>query len=204
MGETGDILKEFKSAKPPEKAVIIGGVAAVVGIGIYLYIKNKNSAGATAATPTTGTSSNGQVAGFPSVGASGTPVLPSGTNPLFDPNGNLIAFQNQPPGTTPTPTPTPTPDPTATNWFQQAFGSAPEISQQNGQFLLVQRGANNQITSNINLRTLFPSGTTFSGAGSGQAFASIPGQDPLLLTNGGYGRPMTASRTVVAKTAAKK
>lgn len=200
MAEAGDVIKEFKEAKPPEKAVIVLGIIAVIGVAWYLYQKGKQQS----TTPNTATSTGaagGQVSGYPTVGAGGTPVLPSGVNPLYDPNGNLVAFQNQPTPTTGGDSGQTQPTTTPLNWFQQAFGLKPEISQQNGQFLLVERNAG-KITNTVNLKTLFPTGTTFSGAGGGLAYANVPGaSSPLLLTQGGYGRPMTASNTQVAKTA---
>lgn len=99
MAETADLIKEFKNAKPPEKAVIILGVVAVGGVAFYLWRKgNTAAATTTAAQGQTG----GQQAGFPTT-ASGIPVLPSGVNPVFDPNGNLIAFEPQPPPAPPPP-----------------------------------------------------------------------------------------------------
>lgn len=99
MAEAVDLIKEFKSAKPPEKAVIILGVAAVGGVAFYLW--RKGSAAATTATTAQG-QTGGQAAGFPTT-VNGTPVLPAGVNPVFDQNGNLIAFQNQPPPAPPPP-----------------------------------------------------------------------------------------------------
>lgn len=98
MAETADLIKEFKNAKPPEKAVIILGIVAVGGVAFYLWRKGN----AASTTATTAQSQTGQAAGFPTT-ASGTPVLPAGVNPVFDQNGNLIAFQNQPPPAPPPP-----------------------------------------------------------------------------------------------------
>lgn len=200
MAEAGDILQEFHHAKPPEKVVIIVAVVAIGGIAIYL-IWNRNQASAGSAAGAAGASSS-QQAGYPTAG--GVPVLPSGVNPLFDPNGNLIGFQNPATPTSGGGSGQTQPTTSTLNWFQQAFGLKPEISQQNGQFLLVERGGpNNSIQNVVNLKTLFPTGTTFSGGSGGYAYATIPGQTtPFVLTQGGYGRPtLTPSNTQVARTA---
>lgn len=201
MAEAGDLIEEFKKAKPPEKTVIILAVVVIGGIAIYYFYTKSQQAASTAAQGTT--TQGGGVAGYPTVGSNQTPVLPSGVNPIYDPNGNLVAFQNQPTPTTTGNTGT-QPTTTALNWFQQAFGLKPEITNQNGTFSLVQRGAGNKIISSTQLSTLFPTGTTFSGAGGGYAYANIPGQStPFQLTAGGYGRPnLIPSSTTTAKTAA--
>lgn len=200
MAEAGDILQEFHHAKPPEKVVIVVAVLAIGGIAIYL-IWNRNQANAAGAAGAAGASSS-QQAGYPTAG--GVPVLPSGVNPLFDPNGNLIGFQNPATPTSGNGSGQTQPTTSTLNWFQQAFGLKPEISQQNGQFLLVERGGpNNSIQNVVNLKTLFPTGTTFSGGSGGYAYANIPGQTAtFVLTQGGYGRPtLTPSNTQVARTA---
>src|SRR5256885_2027942 len=94
MAETGDLISEFKQAKPAEKVVIVVGVFAVAGVTLYLWKKGQAQA---QSTPAQG-STSGQVAGYPTAG--GLPVLPAGVNPVFDPNGNPIAFQNPPAGGT--------------------------------------------------------------------------------------------------------
>ena len=143
MAETGDLIKEFKSAKPPEKVVIVLGIAAVGGIAIYLY--RKSFAGG-AATPATSTAAQGgQQAGFPST-STGIPVLPGGVNPVFDPNGNLIAFQPSPPPPAPPPTPPPPPNPNQLTTQQLLRGESfrpvpplriPSPSGQNGQQITI-------------------------------------------------------------------
>lgn len=201
MAEAGDILEEFHKAKTPEKVVIVVAVVAIGGIAIYL-IWNRNQASAGSAAGAVGASSSQQQAGYPTAG--GVPVLPSGVNPLFDPNGNLIGFQNPATPTSGSGSGQTQPTTSTLNWFQQAFGLKPEISQQNGQFLLVERGGpSNSIQNVVNLKTLFPTGTTFSGGSGGYAYATIPGQTtPFVLTQGGYGRPtLTPSNTQVARTA---
>jgi hypothetical protein len=90
MAETGDLIQEFKNAKPPEKAVIIGGVVAIVGIAWYLHSKSQASQGATGQGDQSATQS--QVSGWPTVGPNQTPVLPQGYNPIFDPSGNLVGY----------------------------------------------------------------------------------------------------------------
>ncbi len=133
MAETGDLIREFKDAKPPEKTVIIVGIIAVIGIAWYLYAKNK-AGSASPYQSGTPASPGSQQAGYPSVGSAGTPVLPSGVNPLYDPNGNLVAFQNPgsnagPPLSSGTQPPTMT-DTTQTygiptNWYTQLLGKIP-------------------------------------------------------------------------------
>ncbi len=118
MAESGDLIKEFKEAKPPEKAVIIGGILAIVGIAWYLHAKSQSNQN----TSNTGAAPTSQTAGYPMAGNS--PVVPSGTNPLFDPSGNLIGWQNPPPGGTPMPPPgPPTPTGQPANWFTNLLGT---------------------------------------------------------------------------------
>lgn len=232
----GNLLDEWKHASKQEKTVIVLVIVGVVGIAIYLYIRSQQNAASTSPTgPSTvgNTGTGGQVAGYPSVGSAGTPVLPQGINPIFDPNGNLIAFGpgssgtnggttlpgsgtsngtgtgngTTSGGTTSTGTGTGSTSTgsggTALNWFQQQFGMKPEISQQNGKFLLVQRSGG-KVTGITDIATLFPSGTKFSGGGQGRAWAEAPGQKAILITQGGYGKPnLTPSNTTVAKVAAK-
>lgn len=187
-----NLIEEFQHAKPPEKAVIIGGVVAVVSIGVYLFMRSKSSASG-AATPTDTSTSTGQTAGYPTVGASGTPVLPSGVNPLYDPNGNLIGFQNPPaPGATPTPTPATAPTPA--NWFSNILGKIgynatirPGGFDVNGQRFWIGK------TGNSNL-FYAPIGSQIVKGAEGRIWLKLPDGTQQRLTGPG----LTPSKTVVA------
>ena len=121
----GDLTNEWKHAKPPEKAFIVIAVLAVGGIGYYVYTQNKGAAASTTNAPgqNTGTSGGGgQTAGFPTIPQGQTPVLPPGVTPVYDANGNVVAYSTggttQPPTaqTPPAPSVTP-PAPTGTPYF---------------------------------------------------------------------------------------
>src|SRR5260221_8441703 len=205
-----NLMDEFKNAKPPEKVVIVVGVLAVVGVAFYLY---KRGTAASTSTPSAsaGSPAGGQMAGYPMAGSN--PVVPNGTNPLFDPSGNLIGWQNPPPpGPTPSPKPTPTPlPPVPTNPPTTGPGQGgihinktPLISDA----MKVWFGKGNQIYFGTSLQNQqhfnIPSGFT-PRAGSDGRYWLINGNQQQLLTNnflyGQSGPGMIASKTVVAKTA---
>ena len=108
MGVFEDTYEELKKAKPPEKALIIGGALAIVGVALYLHSKSSSAQPFQAATPaSSGQQSGAQSGGWGTVGPNQTPILPGGYCPQYDPNGNLVDYA--PCGTTPTPTPGPKP-----------------------------------------------------------------------------------------------
>lgn len=208
MAETGDLIREFKDAKPSEKAVIIVAVVAILGVSIYLW--KKGNAAATN-VPSTGTST-GQQAGYPTVGSAGTPVLPAGVNPLYDPNGNLVAFQNPggnvngplrgPAGPTGPPGQTGKPMMGGTaaglpNWFQNVIGKLAYGTQISPGGVDYSLNAQRFWTSK---NTFFyaPIGSSIAQGGQGRVWLQLPnGQQHQLLT----GQGMTPSKTVVASTA---
>jgi hypothetical protein len=203
MGAIGDVTNEFKQAGPKEKAVIIIAVIGVAGVAYYLYTKQKGST----AAPTAGSSSASLPAGYPLAGS--TPVLPAGVNPLYDPNGNLIAFQNPSP-TVPSPPPTPTtPTPPKqtpligqpSNWYTNFLGKigygthiSPGGVDQNGQ----------RFWYAPNSYFYAPKGSTIAYGGLGRVWLQLPnGQQHQLLTGSGVqNSSMHAQSTTVAKTAA--
>lgn len=182
MGESGDLIKEFKEAKPPEKAVIVIGVLAVAGVAYYLWQKGQSQA---ASSPVQ--TASGQVAGYPTVGANGTPVLPSGVNPLYDPNGNLVAFQN--PGATTPPVTTPPAGGTGgtstpVNWYTNILGKlgynakiTPGGYDANGQRFWVGSGNSNMFYA--------PIGSTIQRKSGGLIYITPPGGTQQLLTGPG-------------------
>jgi hypothetical protein len=98
----GDSVEEFKKLPTWGKALLVVGI----GLGAYLVYKHRQSAGsaqsaASSALPTAA----GTTSPFPSV--NGLPLLPSSTNPIYDPNGGLVGYQNAPTPTTPPTAPTP-------------------------------------------------------------------------------------------------
>ena len=196
MAETGDLINEFKQAKPPEKIVIVVGVFAVAGVAWYLY--KKGQAQAAVSSSNTGAPTS-QTAGYPTVGPNGTPVLPYGVTPQYDPNGNLISFQNPPPpGTTPPPDGPPTTGPvTPQNWYANLIGKLgyntkinPGGYDVNGQ----------RFWTGKNQFFYAPIGTTIAYGSQGRVWLN-PGGDTsqhVLLTGPG----LMQSNTTVAKTAA--
>lgn len=208
MGAIGDVTSEFKNAGPKEKAVIIIAVVGVVGVAFYLYTKQRGST----AAPSAGSSSE-PMAGYPLAGS--TPVLPAGVNPLYDPNGNLIAFQNPTP-TVPSPPPTPTPPvgglpggstngppkgpSQPANWYTNFLGKigyGSHISaggvDQNGQRFWYAPGA----------FFYAPKGSTIAYGGQGRTWLQLPnGQQHQLLTGSGVPNHAMHASTTVARTAA--
>src|SRR5258708_35539725 len=92
MGEGVDLIKEFKDAKPPEKAVILVGAVAVLGIGFYLYKKGHGqSAPASSATG----APSGQTSGWPMAG--GKPRGANGTDPTARPEREPFGWRRSPP-----------------------------------------------------------------------------------------------------------
>ncbi len=189
MAETGDLINEFKQAKPAEKVVIVVGVLAVGGVAFYLYRKGQAQA---AVSSNTG-APVAQTAGYPMAG--NTPVLPSGVNPLYDPNGNLIGFQNPPPpGSTPPPAPFTPPTVPAGQKIWAGLLNA------NG---TRRYWIGTSQTQQSLLNDLFPAGTTFRSSG-GTLYYTLPGG-----TETAFGTKLSAvppktisSNTQVAKTAA--
>jgi hypothetical protein len=102
----GDSVEEFKKLPTWGKLLALGAV----GLAAYLgYRSYQNSKGAQAAVSSASPASTAGQSPFSSV--NGLPVLPSSVNPVYDPNGNLVGYQNAPtPAPTPT-TPAPTPAP---------------------------------------------------------------------------------------------
>lgn len=210
MAETADLIGEFKQAKPPERALIIAVIIAIIGVTVYLY--KKGQAG-TPATWTQGAPTT-QQSGYPTVGSAGTPVLPSGVNPVFDPNGNLIAFQNPggsangplinkgpqgpqgppgkqgPPGGMRDVT-------TFSNWFTNVLGKLGYGAQISPGGVDYSLNAQRFWTSK-NSFFYAPIGSTISQGDRGRVWLQLPqGQPHQLLTGPG----MIPAKTQVAKTA---
>lgn len=102
MAEAGDLIKEFKGAKPQERAIIIIVIIAIVGIAIYWRSKTMSATGQGGPTASTG----GPASPYPTVPSGSVPVLPSGTNPVYGPSGDLVGYQQG--GGSPSPTQTST------------------------------------------------------------------------------------------------
>jgi hypothetical protein len=92
MGVFADVTHEFKGAQPKERTLIIVGVVVVAGVAYYLYTKQHS---VSAPGQPSGATTN-PLAGWPSTG-SGTPIVPSGVNPIYDASGNLVGWQNPAP-----------------------------------------------------------------------------------------------------------
>jgi hypothetical protein len=102
----GDSVEEFKKLPMWGKVAALGAVVLVAYLGYRNYQSKQGAqAAVSSASPAASTSP------FPSV--NGLPILPSTTNPVYDPNGNLVGYQNAPTPspvpTTPAPTPAPVP-----------------------------------------------------------------------------------------------
>jgi len=112
MAELGDLMKEWRDAKPPEKLLIVGISVAAVGIAIYIHSKTSSTASATPTNPVGGTAgAPGTIAtgGTPSNGqpvAPGTPTPPTGTK---TPAPVHLPVKTPTPVHTPTGTKTPAP-----------------------------------------------------------------------------------------------
>jgi hypothetical protein len=190
MAETGDLIREFKDAKPAEKTVIILGVIGVAGVAFYLWRRGSSQA---ASSPVQ--TSSGQVAGYPSVGANNTPVLPNGVNPIYDPNGNLVAFQNPPPTSLTPPTTGPSTT-TPLNWYTSVLGKLgyntvirPGGYDTNGQRFWVGKSGNSQLF-------YAPIGSTINYGAQGRVWITPPGGNQQLLTGPGL-TPSTTTLTTI-------
>lgn len=127
MAEISDLFSEFSNAPPKEKFLIVGVVVAVGGIAYYTYRKQKASGVSPLASTVNNPSTQQQ--GLQSVGVNGSnvPLLPSGFNPIFGPNGTLVGYQQSPttppttsnPVTTPPPTTPPIVPPDVSGGFKQ-------------------------------------------------------------------------------------
>ena len=131
----GDAAEEWKKLPTWGKWTVGIIFLAVIVIAFYEYRKNQQASQGAATTQAAGdtglgtaggggiggTSNGGSTSTFPqtSSGSAGTvPVLPQGVQPVFDANGNLIAFGPTPStaatvaATSPTPSPVTAPTPT--------------------------------------------------------------------------------------------
>ena len=85
----GDAAEEFKKL-PTWGKFAIGGVGILV---VVLAIRARQSAALSTSGNLPATSSApGSSSPFPMVG--NVPLLPSGTNPIYDPSGNLVGYQS--------------------------------------------------------------------------------------------------------------
>ncbi len=97
----GDVSEEWKKLPLWGKGAAIT-VAVVVA---YVVYRSRGRTAQQASSSTAGSPTAGTQSPFPMVG--NLPVLPPGTNPIFDSSGNPIAYQGSPP-TGPTSPTTPT------------------------------------------------------------------------------------------------
>lgn len=109
MAMLEDSVEEFKKLPTAGKVGI--GAAILLVVGVALYERNKAATASTSslsgitANGADTTAANASQSPFSMVG--NTPLLPPGTNPVYDPSGNLVAFQ--PVSTVNVPPPTVTP-----------------------------------------------------------------------------------------------
>src|SRR2546425_624871 len=90
----GDTTAEFKKLPTWGKFAAVGALVAVAGIGWYEYNKGKGTNGATVSGASDPTAAGVQspFSMVPGQNGSSTPVVPQGTNPLFDSQGQLIGW----------------------------------------------------------------------------------------------------------------
>ncbi len=105
----GDLTNEWKTAKTPEKVIIVGAIAGTVGIALYLHGKSQtpNQPGASGLG---GLPTNFQQGGGGGGGTTGT--TGGGTAPISNPTQPPTSKPPTPPTTTKTGTPGPAPKPT--------------------------------------------------------------------------------------------
>lgn len=96
----GDLTNEWKKAKTPEKVMIVGAIAATIGIALYLHGKSNAAPNQPGASGLAGIPANFQQGG----GGGGTGGPTGGTNPPTTPTPTP-----KPPTVTTTPTGTPLP-----------------------------------------------------------------------------------------------
>lgn len=109
MAMLEDSIEEFKKLPTVGKVGIGAAILLVVGVALY----ERNKAASVSTSPLSGMSSSsmdttgtaGTQSPFSSImsGSNSVPLLPSGTNPVYDGQGNLVAFQPAPTPATPTP-----------------------------------------------------------------------------------------------------
>jgi len=204
----GDLTNEWKHAKPPEKAFIVIAVLAVGGIGYYVYTQNKNAGTSTTNAPgqNTGTSGGGgQTSGFPTIPQGQTPVLPPGISPIYDANGNVIAYgpsgTPSAPGATGTQAPPTTTPPTDTGNLSSGIvtqyinppsgmnGNVPTIK--TAQTKIAPRQSTHVATTRARQATTCPAGQHMSG---GKCVPNTPAPAPV-----GSNQQTTASKLKVAQ-----
>lgn len=170
MAEAGDIIQEFKHAKPAEKGLIVAAIIGIVGIAWYLHAKSAGSA-SPAQGSTTGTSGG-------TTSQSGLQTFPYGSTPVLDNSGNPVAVVGPPP-TTPTGSSS-----QPANWYTNFLGKVGYNSQirpggtdANGQRFYIGSGNSNMFYA--------PVGSTFQHGPAGRLWITSPGNGQQLLTGPG-------------------
>ncbi len=172
----GDVSEEWK------KLPMWGKVAAITVAVVVAYVVYR-SRGRTAQQAASSTAMPGTQSPFPMVG--NLPVLPPGTNPIFDSSGNPIAYQGSPPSAPSSPTTPTAPAQSGLLTWAQYQG-------------LVKKGSRPGYASTVTVN-----GTTYSTAGGREGrIWGAPGQmtwqqalnanNKVLLTQapgGGYDMP---------------
>lgn len=176
MGVFSEVTDEFKKAGNKERVLIVLGVAGVAGVAYYLYTHQVSGAaqGTQAGPPAS------QQAGYPTVGPNGTPVIPGGVTPIYDPSGNLVAFQNPLVNNGPVPGPGGTPN----NWYTSLLGTVgygaqikPGGIDNLGQRFWIGPGNNNLFYA--------PVGSKINYGANGRIWITPPGGQQQLLTGPG-------------------
>ncbi len=185
----GDGVEEFKRL-PTWGKYAIGGIALlVVYFGIRAY-QNKGSTSTNISTngslqPTSNT--GGSQSPFPMVSTSGgssVPLLPSNTNPLYDPSGGLIGYQQ---ATTPPSQVGATPNPPTQDPFANFFG----LIGANGKVSIAKSGLASDSTyvnssgQSVSLSTLLPGTDKITQGSNNRVWYSDNGGQHLLTSGTG-------------------
>jgi hypothetical protein len=110
----GDSIEEFKKLPTWGKVLAVAALALVAFLAIRAKMQSaQQAASSTASSPDTSGTVAGSQSPFPNI--NGLPLLPSGVNPIYDANGNPIAYQQAPTATPPPVTPTTAPLPQQPN-----------------------------------------------------------------------------------------
>lgn len=193
MGVFSDVTEEFRKAPGKERALIIIGVVVTIGVAYYLYTKQQATGTQAAIGQKSGTEAN-QPTGYP-ITTGGTPTIPYGTQPLYSPSGDLVAFQTGQTGGGSAPSPF--------TWPAALSGMKLWQGTQTKKYWYGPNGPQHGQTGQTELSTLFPSGTVFSGSTGHDLFYTLPGSGTAVDSGIKLVNPLPPSQTTTANNAAR-